>query len=327
MPVTAQDWMSTRAWPDANPERIDEIVSKYAADCDFALEDKLRDWIRDGIVIFENVVDHALIDALQNDVEHLRRHHLDFELFVELRGRQGMLKDFSREDLDSDGLKFNSIHTISAAAAHLSTTRATMQFLRAVFDDAPCAMQSLTFYKGSQQPIHIDYPYVRCQTLLGHLAASWVALEDVDPASGPLAYFPGSHHEDVSGFFDWGGGSILFESDSERQPIEFSDYLEARMREARIEPRVYCPRKGDVLVWHGNLSHAGTRILDENRTRKSYVTHYTSLQAYPPDHKKPGAPETGWISNDNGGYVFEYPWLHDPKQLPSAEQLARRHAG
>lgn len=315
--VTEADWLADRPWPDVDPGRIDEIVDRRGAHCDFDLRAALEAWIRDGIVVFERVVDPRLIDALQGDVEYLRHHHEDFELFVELRGRQGTLADFSREDLDSDGLKFNSIQSISRAAAHLSTTRVAMQFLGAVFDDAPCALQSLTFYKGSQQPIHIDYPYVRCQSPLAHLAASWIALEDIHPDSGPLAYYPGSHRLDVSGFFDWGDGSILFEPGSTRQPIEFSEYLASRVREAGIAPKVFCPRKGDLLIWHGNLAHEGTAIRDESRTRKSYVTHYTSLRAYPPLHRRAGEPDDVAISNDNGGYVFEYPWLDNPRQLPS----------
>ncbi len=126
-----------------------------------------------------------------------------------------------------------------------------------------------------------------------------------------------SDRTDVSGFFDWGGGSILLEPDSERTPAELSEYLGARIRDAGIEPRVYCPRKGDALVWHGNLSHEGTEIRDESLTRKSYVTHYTSIDAYPKAHLKAGTPETGWIARENGGYVFEYPWLDEPRQLPS----------
>lgn len=326
MPTLSDAWLSSRTWPDAAPEQLDRFVAKYAPHCDFPLREMLETWIRDGLVVFENAVDPRLIDALLDDVEYLRKHHRDFELSVELRGRQGALADFTREELDSDGLKFNSIHSISAAAACLSTTRTAMQFLHAVFDDAPCALQSLTFYKGSQQPIHIDYPYVRCQKRLGHLAASWIALEDVDAASGPLAYYPGSHPVEVSGFFDWGNGSILLEPDSVRQPQEFSDFLTARMHAAGIAPKVFCPRKGDLLIWHGNLAHEGSRIMDEALTRKSYVTHYTSLQSYPPEHMKPDAIRSGWISKDNGGYVFEYPWLDHPRQLPSGALLERsRH--
>lgn len=323
--VKRADWMSTTPWVDRESPDFKHYIEKYSSILDFDLEQKLKDWRRDGIVIFEQVVDPALIDALLSDIDYLRKHHRDFDLLAEFKGRQGHINDFTTSDLESDGVKFNSIHTISYAAAKLSLTKELMGFLTAIFDDAPCATQSLTFYKGSQQPIHIDYPYVRTQTKLAYLAASWIPLEDISPDSGPLAYYPGSHHVDVSDFFDWGNGSIVLEADSIKDPGQFAEYLYARMREMKVEPRVFCPRKGDALIWHGNLAHEGTAIKCNDLTRMSYVTHYTSLAAYPPAHLKPGTPEQGGvISAENGGYVFEHAWQDDLKQLPSVETLRAR---
>lgn len=314
-----QAWLDGRTWIDLPDADIDRYVDDLSEGAGFDLRRALHQWRKDGVVLFEGVVDTGLIDALTSDIDYLREHYRDFDLLVETSGAQKHILDLTAEELNSPGLKFNSIHTISRAAARLSLTREVSVFLSHIFRDAPCAMQSLTFYKGSQQPIHIDYPYVRCQTPAAHLAASWVPLEDIHPDSGPLAYYPSSHHEDISGFFDWGDGSILLEPESTRTPIELSEYLAERMRSAGVAQRVYCPRKGDVLVWHGNLSHEGTAIRNAALTRKSYVTHYTSLGAYPPAHLKPGAPERGWIARENDGYVFEYSWLSDQNQLPSIE--------
>lgn len=314
---TSKDWMAGRPWLDLDAADVDGYLARISDAHDFDLRQALVNWRNDGVVLFENAVDRTLIDALLYDVEYLRRHFEDFDLGVEVKGVQKHIRELTAQELESPGLKFNSIHAISHAASKLSVTRKVAAFLGHVFEDAPCALQSLTFYKGSQQPIHIDYPYVRCQSPVAHLAASWIPLEDIHPDSGPLAYYPGSHKTDVSGFFDWGGGSVLLESDSVRTPDHLSEYLKGRMVEAGIPSRTYCPRKGDVLVWHGNLSHEGTRIVDETHTRKSYVTHYTSRGAYPKAHLKPGVPERGVICADNGGYVFEYSWQNGLKQLPS----------
>lgn len=314
-----QAWLDGRPWIDLPDADIDHYVDNLSEGAGFDLRRALHQWRKDGIVLFEGVVDAALIDALTSDIDYLREHYRDFDLLVETSGAQKHILDLTIEELNSPGLKFNSIHTISRAAARLSLTREVSVFLSHVFRDAPCAMQSLTFYKGSQQPIHIDYPYVRCQMPVAHLAASWIPLEDIHPDSGPLAYYPSSHDADVSGFFDWGDGSVLLEPESARTPIELSEYLAQRMRIAGVAPQVYCPRKGDVLVWHGNLSHEGTAIRNAALTRKSYVTHYTSLGAYPPAHLKPKTPERGWIAREHGGYVFEYSWLSDQNQLPSIE--------
>lgn len=319
MNITKSEWIATQPWIDQPNPDFQRYLDKYSESCGFDLEQKLRDWKRDGVVVFEKVVDPQLIDALISDVEYLRKHHMDFDLLAENKGRQAHLREFSVDDLASPGVKFNSIQTISYAAAKLSLTRELVQFMNCIFDDAPCAAQSLTFYKGSQQSLHIDYPYVRTQSKLAHLAATWIPLEDIHPDSGPLAYYPGSHNLDVSGFFDWGNDSILLEKNSTRTPRHFADYLHEQMRKSNVEPKVFCPKKGDALIWHGNLAHQGTTINDLSLTRMSYVTHYTSRGAYPQAFLKPGVPKSGVICDDHGGYVFEYSWQEDLKQLPSAQ--------
>lgn len=313
----AKRWLQGRPWLDLDNPDIDGYLAKVSDEQDYDLRAALERWRDGGVVLFENAVDTSLIDALKSDIEYLRRHFLDFDLNVEVRGVQKHVRDLSPEELDYSGLKFNSIHTISRAAARLSLTRKVASFLGHVFGGPACALQSLTFYKGSQQSIHIDYPYVRCQDPVAHLAASWIPLEDIHPDAGPLAYYPGSHRAETSGFFDWGSGSVLLEPDSAQHPEQLSVYLAERMRQQNVEPQVYLPRKGDALVWHGNLSHEGTRIVNDSLTRKSYVTHYSSLAAYPKAHMKPGAPRSGLIAGENGGYVFEYSWQDGLKQLPS----------
>lgn len=312
--VTRQNYEASRPWIDLDSPDVRSYLAGVSGDAGYDLERKLIEWHERGVVRFEKVVDVALIDALLDDVEYLRRHHRDFELVAENRGVQKPIVEFTEEELDSSGIKFDSIHAISRAACRLSLSKAVMIFLQHVFQSPPCALQSLTFYRGSQQPAHIDYPYVRCQTRLAQLAASWIPLEDIHPDSGPLAYYPGSHHPDVSGYFDWGGGSIVMEPDSKRTPMEFAEYLWGRVRETHTPPEVFLPRKGDALIWHGNLIHEGTAIKNVKLTRKSYVTHYTGLDSYPLAHKRPDALGVA----ENGGYAFDYPWLNPNRaKLPS----------
>ncbi len=315
--VTAGDWDASRTWIARPGADIAGYAAGLAGRFAFDIGAKLREWSERGLVIFERAADPAVIDEYLLDLEHLTAHPGDYELMVELAAVSKPIGELTPSELDRSRVKLVSVHSLSRAACRLSLTRPVSEFLSCVFGGPPCVLQSLTFMKGSQQPIHIDYPYVRTQTRLAHLAASWVALEDVDPRSGPLAYYPGSHRPEVSGFFDWGGGSILLEPDSSRTPMDFAHYLWDRMAKAGIEPVTFCPRKGDVLVWHGALAHGGTPILSPELTRKSYVTHYTSLEGYPPAHMKPGALETGAYISENGGFAFDFPWLTSPARLPS----------
>jgi phytanoyl-CoA hydroxylase len=72
-----------------------------------------------------------------------------------------------------------------------------------------------------------------------------------------------------------------------------------------------------VLIWHGALLHGGTQVHDAARTRKSYVTHYTSLNAYPKAHHFTDAFTAERFTSLNGGYVFEHPWVRKSRTLPS----------
>ena len=320
--VTKQAWLDSAPWIDRPDADIDAYLARLDEDPGFDLRSALECWRRDGVVVFEQAIEPALLDAFEADLQELRTRPEAYDLTVEVRGSRHIpIAEVDRSELGSPGVKFNHMHTVSGHAVRLSLHRAVSGFLRHVFQHAPCVTQSLTFYKGSQQPIHIDYPYVRTQTSLAHLAASWIPLEDIHADSGPLAYYPGSHRVDVSGFFDWGEGSILYERNSGRTPMDFAHYLWDRMREQGVEPQVFLPRRGDVLVWHGNLAHEGTRIIAEDRTRKSYVTHYTSLEAYPERLRSPHALDNGLYLMANGGYAFDLPWREGARTLQSFASL------
>ncbi len=320
--VTRQAWLESMPWIDRDDADIDGYVRQLDEDPGFDLRSALERWRRDGVVVFENAIEPACLDAFEADLHELQSHPDAYDLTVEVRGSRHMpIGEVDRAELSSPGVKFNHMHTVSGHAMRLSLHRAVSGFLRHVFRHPACVTQSLTFYKGSQQPIHIDYPYVRTQTHLAHLAASWIPLEDIHAESGPLAYYPGSHRVDVSGFFDWGGGSILYEKDSGRTPMDFAHYLWDRMREQGLSPRVFLPRRGDVLVWHGNLAHEGTRIGDDRRTRRSYVTHYTSLDAYPERLRYPDALAAHRYVTSDGGYAFDLPWREGARVLPSYAAL------
>jgi hypothetical protein len=314
MEINQNIWLESAPWIDSQSADIDQFLRAKNLRDDSNLYENLIEWRNRGFVLFKDVIPFDFIEALEFDLEYLIRNYMDFDLLAEVRAVIKPISEFSPFEIADSNVKFNSIHANSKAAIMLSLNRSICQFLTCIFNAPPTVLQSLTFLKGSQQPIHIDYPYVRTQKKIAHLAASWIALEDIDPNSGPLIYYPGSHKIEVSGFYDWGHGSILMEKDSKREPIDFSKYLEKRVTLFGIEPEIFCPKKGDVLIWHGNLMHAGSAVKDQKLTRKSYVTHYTSLEAYPESFRLPGNSN---MVLENGGYCFEYPWTIGSKKLPS----------
>lgn len=132
--------------------------------------------------------------------------------------------------------------------------------------------QSLNFTRGSEQRAHSDAIHMTTQPQ-GFLIATWIALEDIDEGSGPLAYYPGSHRLPFvsTGDYDSGNGRFTIGNDSNRH---YEDRIEEIIAEKGLEKRVFLAKRGDVLIWHSNLLHAGTRITREGATRRSMVCHY-----------------------------------------------------
>jgi ectoine hydroxylase-related dioxygenase (phytanoyl-CoA dioxygenase family) len=317
--VTAADWFKGRPWIDEPDAAIEAYVNSVANINDYDLKEKLESWNENGIVVFEGAVDTAKIDSLLTDVDYLVHHPKEFELTVETRGETHVpIKEVETDELlQSERLKINHLHSISKAAVQCGLNRFATSFLQHVFQDTPCILQSLFFIRGSQQPVHRDYPYVCVQKDISHLAASWVALEDVHEDSGPLAYYCGSQVPEKAPFFDWGTESIIYDASAPKEPCDFSYFLWDEMSRLNIPPRIFLPRKGDMLIWHSYMAHEGTKINDPSRTRKSLVTHYTSKTAFPDGAKYAQADETGQFYVENGGIYYYPPWTEGWKMLPS----------
>jgi len=107
------------------------------------------------------------------------------------------------------------------------------------------------------------------------------------------------------------------EGDSDKTPNDFMKYLQEQIQKLNLRKEVFTPKRGDVLIWHGGVLHEGTRVNDPSRTRRSYVTHYTSLGAYPREFQLPDAFANRSFTALNGGYVFDHPWVRDARELPS----------
>ena len=289
---------------------------------DYDLKAKMEEWHEVGVVTFEDCIPHSIIDGFLEDISFLCANRKDYSVEVEHKGGRYPINELPIDPFTDTGIKFNCLENVSLAARALSLNALVCDFLGHVFQDSPALIQSLTFWRGSEQAAHLDYPWVRVQNKLPHLAASWVPLEDIHEDAGPLAYYAGSHKHGAIPPFDWGGGSLTQEVNSERTPNDFVAYLAEQIDRNNFQKKLFLPRKGDALIWHGNLLHEGTKVKDQNRTRRSYVSHYTSLSAYPVDHRYVDAFEAKRYTRFSNGYSFDHPWSSGTKLLPSWRSLS-----
>ena len=306
---TPKQWNATRPWIDRDGADIDAVRGDEHLGTS-RLQQLLRDWRRDGIVVLENAVSQAAIDALIADTDRFIDDPGRFPISLDVDGQMREMREFSSAELRSRSrLKFYALVQFSKAARELSLNPVIMTFLRAVFRDRPSPMSSLTFVRGSQQPPHADYAYVFRQKHLPVMAASWIPLEDVRPEAGPLAYYPGTHRVEKFGLYDFPGEGIYTKSGSEAAVSGFTEWLYHRLDEGGYERKLFTPKKGDVLIWHAALVHEGIPIEDEHATRWSHVSHYTGESCMPPDHVKRDRRGRPVAIEHGGGVIFQYPWL------------------
>jgi ectoine hydroxylase-related dioxygenase (phytanoyl-CoA dioxygenase family) len=133
--------------------------------------------------------------------------------------------------------------------------------------------QTIAGHKGSEQLSHSDSIHMTTYPL-GYLAANWIAFEDIEPDSGPLEYYPGSHRLPYLFSKDVG---ISIEESTEGYAAYHAKYepaVAALIAENNLKPAYFLPKKGDVLIWHANLLHGGSRRRNVACSRKALVCHF-----------------------------------------------------
>lgn len=145
-----------------------------------------------------------------------------------------------------------------------------VDFLSHWFGSPPAACQTLFYFNGSQQRAHQDTIHLTAFPA-GHMCGVWVALEDVVPDSGELFVYPGSHRLPRLLAADLNLPKVR----EDYSPYaRFDDEVERLLVLGGFERKVYRPRKGEILVWHENLVHGGSRRENLTQTRISVVSHY-----------------------------------------------------
>ena len=175
-------------------------------------------------------------------------------------------KNLNEERRIQDAWVFSqAVHKVAVHSTILSC-------LEELFKAKPFPFQTLNFEIGTEQPLHSDSIHFNSYPK-GLMAGVWVALEDVDVSNGPLTYVPGSHSlpELDCNALDIPPGTI---SDPYKNYGLYEEKIREFVDSLGIEKEIALMSKGDLFIWHSNLIHGGTAILDAGRTRVSQVTHY-----------------------------------------------------
>jgi hypothetical protein len=224
-----------------------------------------ENWARDGYIIIRNCIKPALLDQVWEDYED------------SIRAGIVRLDPTNPEKASADDpwpARYLDPHLKVPAICNIMRGEEILRWIRLLMGREPAPFQTITSHKGSQQPEHSDTIHMTTYPL-GYLSAAWVAFEDISPDSGPLVYYPGSHRlpyvfsKDV-GISEGEYGRQGFKVYRER----YEPWIKRMLDEHGFKPGYFLAGKGDVLIWHANLIHGGSRRNHVALSRKALVCHY-----------------------------------------------------
>ena len=161
----------------------------------------------------------------------------------------------------------------SQAAKKLAFNPQILSFLSDFYQSVPQPFSTINFLRSTEQPLHSDYihfgtiPHFR-------LAAAWVALEDIDPRSGPIQLVPGSHKKPALCFSDLGLPVAASLGDVKRNYTMYEDHIRTELEQSNEKAIAPQLSAGDVIIWSANLLHGSPLCVDNRLSRRSQVTHY-----------------------------------------------------
>jgi len=236
---------------------------------------QIRSWRRDGFLILPRFFTPERIDAANRELDELwvNRKSGDSPLVIDVYGEIPMRKRF-RDATDEDRelvYKLDDVYLESELTRSLALDSRLTAILDILIDGPPMICNSLHFERGSQQDLHFDTYYMPPPPN-SRLIVTSICLEDVHPDAGPVVYVRGSHKLPPH-LGPRGNRTVIGQTELE----EATSYARANL-DVETDSETFLGRRGDVLIWHEQLVHGGSPIVDHSRTRRSLVTHYFRAQ-------------------------------------------------
>jgi phytanoyl-CoA hydroxylase len=232
-----------------------------------AERDDLAHFIDHGWLLWRGAIEPALIDRFAADIRGHHRHPGKFLTTDHRNKRSGRKLSGSTPD------RFESLFDLYvnlASAREVCFHPRITRFLSLVFDAKPVAFQQLLFQRSNGHRVHQDTSVVTVEDPM-LLAATWIALEDVEEGSGELAFYDKSHRLP---HYLFKGGTKWMDFATDDQDLYVAE-LDAACRRESMSYERFLAKKGDVFFWTADLVHRShPRTLPDDTSRLSCVTHY-----------------------------------------------------
>lgn len=223
---------------------------------------------RDGYVILRDLIPHDVIDAY---CATWQRHNAGRPM----------------------GWPYETPYRHHMEVERLVCHRHLAQMLSALIGEPMGVHLILSGWRSTQRNWHQD-GYLNPDETRDFYAAAWIALDDIDPDSGPFEFIPDSHRV----FPPIRNQRMLAALKPEERGPDWPTHservltplFERLMVEHDMKPEQFIAHKGDVLIWHARLLHRGSTPNNPELERRSCIAHYSGI-CHRPDF--PGAQRHG----------------------------------
>lgn len=229
-------------------------IENHPVFCHFpeGIETQLLKWYKNGYLIWEQFLDGETVDTINQEIDELL--HKDEVGF-----------NYTQRKI------FNAYRQ-SFTIRKVIKDKRLLELLSFILDKKVLPFQTINFLKSSEQQAHSDWIHMSTFPK-GYLIAAWFALEDITLEQGPVSYFPGSHLLPYLNNSDYENSANAMKVDGEANK-KYEKIITSLVEEHPLQKQIFTAKKGDMLVWHGNLIHGGEPMLHKDLTRKSMVVHY-----------------------------------------------------
>jgi hypothetical protein len=234
--------------------RAATVSEQQAAQC--------RYWSANGYIVIERLFTDDILDSVWEAYERA------------IHERKIVLPPEPAGDGDPHPGRHLNPHKKLGVFCKILKHAGLLDWIRLLMEREPKPLQTIFSHKGSEQGVHSDSIHMTTYPL-GYLTAAWIAFEDIHPNSGPLVFYPGSHRLPYLFSHDVGISEADFQREGYRPYHQkYEPSIQRAIAEHELEPHYFHARKGDVLIWHANLLHGGSKRRDLQYSRKAAVCHF-----------------------------------------------------
>ena len=262
-PLMLEDCVDSSAYDIANPsfaawfDRPDALsrlaAMRQAGSIDPQEEQALRQFVEDGYMILPVPIEESLLATLDGELnDAIERKVEGYEY--------------------GSSQRIHHLHLRYPGVRSLWRHPVVMRYLELVFGVPARPCQTLTYVFGSQQSAHQDTIHLT-PFPAGYMCGVWIALEDVQPNSGELEVYRGSHRLPRVYMSDGACAKVTNDDWSQFGRVVATRWQQL-LADGKFEKVTYRPKRGTILVWHENLMHGGSMRIDQSLSRRSIVSHY-----------------------------------------------------